>query len=457
MDKKYLKRRHNVYWVRVWVPKHLREILGKGELWKNLYTTDLDEANRKKHAVIAELIKLIEQANRDYAGTSDKASREEKLKQFAYEFKREFFVTKNNEDEDAENSFVEAISSKIYELHGDKAGESILNYNQPESDALEKNPSAVRAFVDTIKIKNREFEPISSVSKLFLSEESDTLKPSSFRRKQKHINEFIKWSGDRDISKITKKITAEYVNSKITNKNPAYDTLRNIVADISSLFSWGEERGYLDRNPFYKLKLPKADKGSQKRRLWTNEEIMMFLGSSEIGNNEFTAMVVAMYSGMRLEEICSIQDKLVLNGCFHVFEGKTRVAERIIPVHPLIKPLLEQMRGTFGEGYLISGIKSGGYDNKRSWHFQKKLGRLRKKIGIPGGVVFHTLRNTFFTRMENLGVPRNHISQLMGHKMTQDLYSSGFAIEPLLESIEKLTYGEEVDSFIKDKSKEKTH
>jgi len=179
---------------------------------------------------------------------------------------------------------------------------------------------------------------------------------------------------------------------------------------------------------------------------------MLFLGSSVISKNEFTATVVGMYSGMRLEEICNIQDKHVFQGCFHVHEGKTKAAARVIPVHPLIKPLLEPMSGTFGKGYLIEGIKSGGYDNKRSWNFQKKLGRLRKKIGLSVCVVFHTLRNTFATRMENLGIPRNHISQLMGHEdsnMALDVYSSGLAIERLVESINKLTY-EEVDSFIKD-------
>ena len=54
--------------------------------------------------------------------------------------------------------------------------------------------------------------------------------------------------------------------------------------------------------------------------------------------------------------------------------------------------------------------------------------------------------------MENLGIPRNHISQLMGHEdsnMALDVYSSGLAIEPLVESINKLSY-EEVDSYIKE-------
>ena len=118
----------------------------------------------------------------------------------------------------------------------------------------------------------------------------------------------------------------------------------------------------------------------------------------------------------------------------------------------MIDPLVKRFLDSSNNDYLIKGIKSGGYDNKRSWNFQKKLGRLRKQIGIPQGVVFHTLRNTFATHMENAGVPVNHISQLMGHEdssMALTVYSGGLAIEPLVESINKLTYGDEIDSFIK--------
>ena len=62
--------------------------------------------------------------------------------------------------------------------------------------------------------------------------------------------------------------------------------------------------------------------------------------------------------------------------------------------------------------------------------------------------------------MENLGIPRNHISQLMGHEdsnMALDVYSGGLAIEPLVESINKLTYGEEVDTFIEEALTEKSN
>ena len=76
---------------------------------------------------------------------------------------------------------------------------------------------------------------------------------------------------------------------------------------------------------------------------------------------------------------------------------------------------------------------------------------MRKKAGLPETVVFHSLRNTFATRMENLGVPNNHISQLMGHEdgnMALDVYSGGLAIEPLRESMRKLSYGEFIHLII---------
>ena len=60
--------------------------------------------------------------------------------------------------------------------------------------------------------------------------------------------------------------------------------------------------------------------------------------------------------------------------------------------------------------------------------------------------------------MENAGVPVNHINQLMGHEdstMALTVYSGGLRIEPLVESINKLTYGEEVDSFIEEALTEK--
>ena len=120
MDKQHLKRRYDVYWARVRVPDSVRGIIGKSELSKNLYTTDLAKANRKKHRVVAELMEVIEQAKRDFEGTLDKVSRVEKLREFALDFRRESDAAKNYVEEDLEDFFEEAIEAKVYELYGAK-------------------------------------------------------------------------------------------------------------------------------------------------------------------------------------------------------------------------------------------------------------------------------------------------------------------------------------------------
>ena len=88
------------------------KFLGKSELWQNLYTTDLAEANRKKHRVVAELMDVIEQAKRDLDGTLDTVSREERLKEFALEFTRESDATNNNDDEDVEDFLKRLLKQK---------------------------------------------------------------------------------------------------------------------------------------------------------------------------------------------------------------------------------------------------------------------------------------------------------------------------------------------------------
>jgi integrase len=467
MDKQYLRKRHNVWWVRMRIPVKAKEIMGKTELWKNLHTTDLFEANSKKHYEIDLMYKEIAQAKRDYEGMADKLSKEVQISKYA-EYLQQSTVSEGDrydyygeKDYSDDHSIVlgNLLEGKLDELSGSKEADAILHGEDPQWQGIEPNTLAKKNFIEAHKLTDQSYSPLSLVSKKFLAEDSKILKNSSYRRKQTHIEHFIKWTGNRDITKINKKIVGDYVTSIIQNNNPASATISNTVSNVGSFFRWAEGRGYIEYNPFSNLNLPKRNKGSQNRKPWSDENIMTFLKSELIGVNELIATCVSLYSGMRLDEICNIQKTVINDNCFKVLEGKTKASQRIIPIHPVLKPLVERFMDSKEEVYLIKGIKGGGYDNKRSWNFQKKLGRLRKKIGIPEGVVFHTLRNTFATKMENLGIPMNHISQIMGHEdsnMALDIYSAGLAIEPLVKSMKTLTYGKDVDSFIKNTLIEKS-
>ena len=148
----------------------------------------------------------------------------------------------------------------------------------------------------------------------------------------------------------------------------------------------------------------------------------------------------------------SIKGKDIEEGCIKIEEGKTNASSRMIPIHSVILPIIEKLISRSGKDYLLTGLSPGGIDGKRSAYFSRRQSDLRRKVGLPEGVVFHSLRNTFATRMENAGVPKDHISQLMGHEddnMALDVYSGVLAIELLRESINKLNYGSGMNLLIK--------
>ena len=55
MDVQYLIKRHQTWYVNLRVPPKLVDIIGKQRLQRSLKTRDVNEANRLKHAVVAEL------------------------------------------------------------------------------------------------------------------------------------------------------------------------------------------------------------------------------------------------------------------------------------------------------------------------------------------------------------------------------------------------------------------
>ena len=107
MDKSYLWKRHNIYWVRVRVPDKVRSIIRKSELSRNLYTSDLSKANNIKHSVIAEFKQEISRAEQQIDGSTDQLSKEDRLKEFALEFRSQ----SDESSQDRDNAFDDAIQN----------------------------------------------------------------------------------------------------------------------------------------------------------------------------------------------------------------------------------------------------------------------------------------------------------------------------------------------------------
>ena len=125
MDKQYLKKRHNVWWVRMRIPSDAKEIIGKNEFCRNLHTTDLYEANIKKHKEIASMLEEIQQAKRNYEGMKDRLSNEFQISKYA-ENLREAKITTSENDDDTSVIKLELLENKLIDLHGLKKAHEIL-------------------------------------------------------------------------------------------------------------------------------------------------------------------------------------------------------------------------------------------------------------------------------------------------------------------------------------------
>ena len=435
MDKRHLWKRSNVYWVRVRVPDSVRDIVGKCQLSKNLYTKDLAVANRIKHKVVIGMMETIEHAKR--INDSTLLTKEERIKQKALLIR------------DTSHPVLSHSERIEMEVEGEYGLKTNMAFSH-EDDFEEKHPETHKIIKTAIKIANPEKYPLSVLTKEFIALEKKRLKPATCRRKEKHIHEFIEYSKDAEIKEITKKLCSDYAHSILEIKNPAHETLRNTILDISTLFSWAEGRGYTDFNPFYRLKLPLGRKKVQERIPWSDEDILRFLTSDFVNKNEFIATAISLYTGMRLDEICMLKNKDIFDDLFHIYEGKTEAARRVVPVHPVLKKIIVS-NDSDNEEYILKGLVSAGYDNKRSCNFQKRLGRTRKRLNLPKGVVFHSLRNTVITKLQNNMIALENIEKIVGHAQKSvafGVYSGGLAVEKLREIINGISYGNTIDNLI---------
>lgn len=73
----------------------------------------------------------------------------------------------------------------------------------------------------------------------------------------------------------------------------------------------------------------------------------------------------------------------------------------------------------------------------------KRFGKLKTAMGHDGRKVFHSIRKTVATILENKGAPENVVTDIVGHEkptMTYGLYSGGAEIEAKQKTIDKLEY-----------------
>ena len=253
-------------------------------------------------------------------------------------------------------------------------------------------------------------------------------------------------------------------------------TINRHGAVIANMFDWALASGKIEgTNPATGHRRSAGDgevNSERARRSFTTGELSKLLNGS-LFNFTFVERTkpaqhtvettlawlipIALYSGMRLDEICGLrtadvmEDEGVQYFDLRSHEGrrlKTTAARRRVPIHSELLKIgfgvyLAHVSGQ-GHEYLFPALKPGGPDGKRSWYVSKRFTTYRRAVGVgTAGTVFHCFRKNAATALERARVPENEAVQILGHKkmtMSYGLYSGGLDLPGLARVVEAISY-----------------
>jgi integrase len=257
------------------------------------------------------------------------------------------------------------------------------------------------------------------------------------------------------------------------------------IGNFSTFLNWAVSEELIARNPARGLRLPDEVAPRDKRHPFSSIQLRRIFdapiytgcadgerawatsGDNLPRNARFWVPLVALHSGMRLNEICQLDvtDVRRFDGvsCFCLSEAslvgstdkvlKTSASERLIPIHPFLITLgLEEHASHIhrqGQTKLFHDIEFGSR-SKRSVAFSKWFTRFLRSCGAyKERTSFHSFRHNFRDALRIAKVD-HEISMSLGGwvggrskaSAASDNYGSGHPVASLHEAICRLEFGD---------------
>ena len=156
--------------------------------------------------------------------------------------------------------------------------------------------------------------------------------------------------------------------------------------------------------------------------------------------------MVAIYTGARREEIgqLKLNDYNPINNTITISDAKTDAGNRVVPIHPKLSPLFSKLtNSTNPNEYLFKSLTTDQYE-KRTDALGKRFGRAKKKLSFDKRYVFHSIRKTVATLLEQADIPENVCCDIVGHEksatLSYGLYSGGTSLEQKRNAVDKIEY-----------------
>lgn len=254
---------------------------------------------------------------------------------------------------------------------------------------------------------------------------SEKRKLTTLSKTNKAVEVFLEHLKKRDVQlrEINRTTVTGWLDKLKTEKAP--QTIQNYVSALAQIWDLARNR-YHDapQENIWRGHGLESKSSKVSYEVFEPGELAKVFAAMDGDEEMQNVTLIGMYSGMRLNEICSLRAANIreIDGvlCFEVTEGKTRSAARIIPVHSLITPLVLSLREKPYNGFLFYRASMiDRADGKRStWHSQRFTRAKRKALGEEGTErkVFHSLRHQVAQQLDRNQVPEDRIALLLGHE-----------------------------------------
>lgn len=204
----------------------------------------------------------------------------------------------------------------------------------------------------------------------------------------------------------------------------------------------------------------KRVKELNKSQPFTTDEIKLLLDSSASRSKDgeiLTGLIMmALYTGARIEELCELLKTDINVASIRIKGTKTKASDRLIPIHPDLKPVIEYFKTSHNEASLIPGLTPDKY-GKRSGAIGKKFGRLKTRLGFGAEHRFHSLRTTFLQALRNVGTPEDISALFAGHansNLTYGYYANKVTpevLDQMLHWLSRIHYNQNGSKYFKQK------
>jgi integrase len=257
---------------------------------------------------------------------------------------------------------------------------------------------------------------------------------------------------------VRRKDVQGWINGLIADEGKKPKTVTRILSELRGYWKYlvALELASVDPDPFANLVMPQGSKkdvaSGDHWQPFTAQQVVDLLKAAKAKKTDpalADLITLGMWTGGRIDSLCALKIEDIKDDHFTILDDKTAAGRRDVPIHSKLKPTIERLIGKRKTGFLIEkttierGAKGENKYASRSDAIGKRFGKLKAAMKFGRVHVFHSIRKTVVTLLENAGVSENVTADIVGHekpRITYGLYSGGNDVSVMKAAIEKLSY-----------------